>query len=134
MIYKCKNTELVSSSDKTLQPGPVLVGIVNLVLTDPFYKTRRKNDAKHPTYRELSVPDMKETVEAVTDVLRPRCHAAVFCTAEQFATWHSWFAAVLFTQHDDLSSSSSYGLEEIFIASDAPLTFVGHPSYHHSSP
>lgn len=54
---------LVSARDEPLHPGPILVKILQLHLTDPLYSVCRKNGAKHSAYEKPPVSDMKQTVE-----------------------------------------------------------------------
>lgn len=66
-----------------------------------------KEDAKQSAYDALSLSDLKETAELVTDLRGPGGLPVMFCPAQQFELWQRFFAAVLLTQHDGLSPSSS---------------------------
>lgn len=120
----------MSANNETLHSGPVLDGPVQLLLTDAHYNVRRKKDAKHSAYEEVSVSDSKKTVELVRDLPRPGGHAVVLCNAQQFAIWHRFFAAVPSAQHNGSSYSSSSGSKEVFMVSAALLTVVDLPSSH----
>lgn len=107
-ISECKSTKLVSANDETLHPGCILDVIVLLLLANQLYNAHPKKDTKAPPYDKLSISIMKETVVLVTDLLRPRDHAVVFYTAQQFSIRHRLLGAVPSKQHDGLSFSSSF--------------------------
>lgn len=84
-VYEYRSTVVVSSSDETPHLGPDLYDSVPLVSTDPLYSVFRKKETERFGYYELSVSDMKATIEFVTDLLRPGDHTVAFCTAQHFA-------------------------------------------------
>lgn len=84
-IQKCRSTEVLSASNIMLYLGLVLDATVQLLLTDRTSSCRRRGNTKRSAYDKLSLSEIGATVEFVTDLMRPRGHAAVFCLAQQFS-------------------------------------------------
>lgn len=111
----------------------VLDATVQLVLMDPPYSVRRLRKAKNSAHDNLSVKDMRTTLELDAELLRPNGHEIIFCTAQQFAVWHTLFRVPKSTHDDGSSSSSATPSRDLFMVIAAPLTFVDEPFRKHNN-
>ena len=61
-----------------------LEGIVDLVLTDPTYNTRRDAGSDNSEYDVFTESDMKNLADVCSQVLKPGGHSLIFCSFQQF--------------------------------------------------
>jgi hypothetical protein len=97
--YNCsfKDFEKAMKSDP-YESLKSLTGIVQLVLTDPPYGTRKSRNRINSDHdNELSRAEITEAVSIIHSLLRKGGHCILFCPMSQFNDWHEEFG-----RHDDM--------------------------------
>lgn len=90
--------------------------------------------SENSAHDNLSIRDIKSTGELIADFLRPNGHAIFFCTAQQFAFWHTLFCKYKSTQNDGSSSTPASTSRDTFTLSAAAFPLVDSPSHYRTNP
>lgn len=84
--------------------GEELTGLVDLLLVDPPYNTRREGNKDHSRHDVFTTKDMDDLVDFASDILVPGAHGHIFCSHQQIVEWESRLQSV--TTCEDMSDDS----------------------------
>lgn len=120
-MYRCHFDNLIETDETEggLRAAP-LRNSVQLILTDPPYNIRRKNNRSNSQYDSISQENMDKCVDTITDLLQPGGHVILFCTVLQFTKWYRLFNRV----KDDTTGKPVYKVD------DSPISCIPLPGHH----
>ena len=113
-----------------------LEGIVDLLLTDPPYNTRREGGAENSDYDVFTEKDMKNLADVANTILNPGGHGLIFCSFQQFEKYREILLSITEKELDE-NTGNNYRIKEVFTVEKAPLVFIrgdGHFSNPSTNP